>query len=69
MEVQKDLDARISQDSMHLMAQARAARAAYIGRLLISAWNAVVRGIRFAATSGLLLLRRKSKALTRATVR
>ena len=69
MEEQKDLDARINQDSMHLMAQARAARADYIGRLLESAWNTVVRGIRFATTSGLLLLRRKSKGLTRAALR
>jgi hypothetical protein len=52
MKSEKYFDARINQDLTRLVEQAHAARIKYIRQILKSAYDAVVRGIRFATIPG-----------------
>ncbi len=52
MKREKDLDVRINHDWTRFEEQARAARSAYVGQLVLIAWKAMVRGVRIATTPG-----------------
>ena len=61
MNFPKNIDARIDRDWVTVMQQARAARSAYVGRLLADALKAIVRTARVGAISAAHLVSRKPR--------